>query len=223
MRKLFILSVILISQVGFSQIRKKLGDFDEVKVFDRISVELVRSGDPRIEISGKRSEDVEVVNNNGQLKIRMKLEQLLSGEEINVVLYHQELESIDAGEGSFISSAKEIEQPSIEIIAKAGSQIKLELDVKKVKVKAVTGSEITLTGAAENSDITIGTGGIVDAKKLKTSQTSVQISAGGEAHVNASDLVDAKVKAGGNVTIYGDPKHVEEETVLGGSIVRANK
>ena len=214
---------LIIAQVSFAQVSKNLGDFDELKVFDQISVEIVPSDENKIEITGKRSQDVEVVNNNGQLKIRMKLEKLLSGEDVVIKLYSSGLRSIDVSEGSYVESAATLSQSSLELIAKEGGQIKLNVELKKLNVKAVTGGRVIVSGSADNQDINIGTGGKVEAKELVTTQTSVKISAGGEADVNATDLVDANIKAGGDVTVYGNPKEINEKTTLGGSVRRAKQ
>lgn len=221
MKNLIAITALLIAQLSFGQIRKNPGDFNEIKVFDRISVELVPSDENRVEVTGSRANDVEIVNNNGQLKIRMKLEKLLSGEEVNAKIYTKGIRSIDVSEGSYVGSSATIQQPALTLTAKEGAQIKLSVAVKKLNVKSVTGGNIVLSGIADQQDIVIGTGGIVSAKALKTTHTSVGISAGGEAEVNATDLVDANIKAGGNITIYGDPKLVNEKTTLGGSIKRA--
>lgn len=223
MKKILVLTAILIAQINYAQVTKNLGDFDEVKVFDRISVELVPSDENRIVISGNRSSDVEVVNNNGQLKIRMKLEKLLSGEEINAVLYTRGIKGIDATEGAYVSSNATIEQDELDLDAKEGAQIKLKVGVRELDVRAVTGAKIMLSGTADDQEITIGTGGIVEAAGLVTTRTDVEIKAGGEAEVNASEKVDADIKAGGNIVIYGNPRIVNEKTTLGGTIKRAKE
>ena len=64
----------------------------------------------------------------------------------------------------------------------------------------------------------ITSGGIFYGKDLITSQTSVSISAGGSADVNATTLVNAKVNAGGSISIYGKPKEIKQETFAGGII-----
>src|SRR5690606_603028 len=197
--------------------------FDELKVFDRISVEIVPSDENRIEITGNRSRDVEVVNNNGQLKIRMKLDKLLSGEEINAVLYTRGLNDIDATEGAYVSSNAVLEQDELDLDAKEGAEIKLKVAVRELDARAVTGGKITLSGTATDQDISIGTGGIVEAAKLVTTRTEVSIKAGGEAEVNATDRVEADIKAGGNIRIYGNPRIVNEKTTLGGTIKRMNE
>ena len=54
-----------------------------------------------------------------------------------------------------------------------------------------------------------------------TQQTTVTVNAGGLANVYATDLVDAKTRAGGTITIFGKPKQINEKTVAGGNIVQA--
>jgi hypothetical protein len=221
--KKIIAVMLFISTFGFSQNAKELGDFNEIKVFDRINVELIPSSENKIEITGNRKDDVEIINKNGTLKIRMSFKKLLDGEEITAKLYFKNLESVDASEGSYIICDAIFKQTTIEIIAKEGAQIKLKLDVEKVKIKAVTGAIVKVSGGAVNQDASVGTGGILEAQNLITSQTTVTITTGGEADVRASVLVDAKVKAGGEITIYGSPKQINKKTLLGGTIQESNR
>jgi hypothetical protein len=222
MKKIFAL-LLFISAFGFSQNTKELGDFSEIKVFDRINVELIPSSENKIEITGNRKDDVEIINKNGTLKIRMSFRKLLDGEEITAKLYFKNIESIDASEGSYIICDAIFKQTAIEIIAKEGAQIKLKLDVEKVQIKSVTGAIVKVSGDAVNQDASLGTGGVLEAQDLTTSQTTVTITTGGEADVRASVLVDAKVKAGGEITIYGSPKQINKKTLLGGTIQESNR
>jgi len=217
MKKILILAILAV-QCSFAQVKKEVGEFDKVRVFDRISVELIPSNENRIEISGSRSSEVEVVNKNGELKIRMPFKKLLDGEEINAVLYFKRLETIDASEGSYVGSDAVFKQSALEVSAKEGAEVKVNVELQKISEKAFTGGILTLSGISVNQDITIGAGGIVEAKNLKTSQTTVSVSAGGKAKIKATDLVDAKVKAGGTVTIYGKPAELKQKTTLGGTI-----
>lgn len=222
MKNSLLLIAVFFVQLSFAQRTKNLGDFDEIKVFDQISVEIIASDENKIEIIGDRKNDVEIINNNGQLKIRMNIQKLLNGESVNCKLYAKDVRIIDVSEGSYVESANAFSQRSIELTAKEGGQIKIHGDFKKVEIKAVTGGIVTVSGTSDNQNITIGTGGEVDAKDLITQQTSVKISAGGEADVHATELVTATVKAGGDIRIFGNPKEINEKTVLGGSIKRVN-
>jgi hypothetical protein len=221
--KLFIL--LILTQIGFSQenTTKNLGDFDAVKVFDKISLQLIPSEESKIELSGKNSSEVEIVNNNGELKVRMPIGKFLSGEDVTALLYYKNIQSLDACEGSYISSEKAIKQISFSLNAKEGAEIKLKLEVQKLSIRATSGGIINLEGTAKNQDIVISSGGVLNAKDFQTEQTNVAISAGGTADIRASELVDAKVRAGGTITIFGKPKQINQKTVLGGTINQSNR
>ena len=89
MKKIFLMMVLAGSQFMTAQTSKNLGDFNEVKVFDRIVVNLVQSSENKIEIEGTRHSEVEVINKNGELKIRMPFGNLLQGENITATLYYK--------------------------------------------------------------------------------------------------------------------------------------
>ncbi|SHM88159.1 head GIN domain-containing protein [Flavobacterium xinjiangense] len=218
MKKLVIIAFVLLSQLTNAQVSRNLGDFDEVKVFDKINVKLISSSENKVVITGDRADEVETVNKNGELKIRMPFPQLLSGNNIVVKLYFKNIESISASEGSYVSSETEFKQTILNLNAKSGAEINIDINVDKVNVKANAGGIIELSGKATNQDVVITSGGILKAKDLHTTQTSISVSAGGNAEIQATTLVDAKVKAGGSIFIYGKPKQINKEVFIGGTI-----
>ena len=218
MKKLLIGAAILVAQMSFGQVTKELGDFDTVKVYDKLSVKLVQSSENKVVIKGARETELEAVNKNGILKIRMPFPKLLSGNDLEVTLYYKHIELIDVNEGAQVTSKETLKATSFKVSAQEGGKINVDLDVDKLKVSSVSGGEITLTGKASNQDASLGAGGFLLASKLVTSQTTVSVSAGGKADVNATTLVDAKVSAGGSIYIYGKPKQINQKTVFGGKI-----
>ena len=222
MKKVVIIAFVLLAQFTNAQVNRNLGDFDKVKVFDKIKVILISSDENKLTITGARASEVETLNKNGDLKIRMPFPKLLSGNDILVKLYFKNIESIGVSEGSYISSEDDFKQTSIELKAQSGGEINIDLDVDKVIVKANAGGIISISGKATNQNVTITSGGILNARDLKTSQTTITVAAGGESEVNASTLVDAKVKAGGSIYIYGKPKQINQEVFIGGTITEKN-
>jgi hypothetical protein len=218
MKKLLIGAAILFVQMTFAQVTKEVGDFDTVKVFDKLHVKLVASSDNKVVIKGARESEVEVVNKKGILKLRMPFPKLLSGDDLDITLYYKHIELIDVNEGGMVSTKEPIKSTSFKVSAQEGGKINVDLDVEKLKVSSVSGGEITLTGKASNQDASLGAGGFLLASKLVTSQTTVSVSAGGKADVNATTLVEAKVSAGGSIYIYGKPKQINQKTVFGGKI-----
>ncbi|WP_330444001.1 head GIN domain-containing protein [Flavobacterium sp. C4GT6] len=217
MKKL-IVALLLFSGSLFAQETRNLGDFSTVKVFDQIHVLMVKSNENKIVISGHDSQDVEVVNKKDEVKIRMKFSKLLQGDDISVTLYYKYVDQVEASEGAYVSSEDTFKAVAFELNAKEGAQIKLNLDVDKLKSKIKSGAIITINGKASNHDVSINSGGILNSKDLNTAQTSVSITAGGEADVFATDFVDAKTTGGGDIDIYGDPKQVNKTNNIGGNI-----
>ena len=222
MKKIFIIAIAFAMQSAVAQVSKNLGDFNTVKVYDKLNVKLIASSENKVIIKGSRETEVEVVNNNGELKLRMPFPQLLSGNDITIKLYYKDIDGVDANEGAYVSSDETFDATIMNVSAKEGAEIHLNLDVNKVNVKAVTGGIIVLEGKATNQDVVVMTGGVVENKDLITDQSTVSVSAGGEVDVNATVLVDAKVKAGGSVTVFGKPKQINKKTILGGTIEEKN-
>ncbi|WP_299223526.1 head GIN domain-containing protein [uncultured Psychroserpens sp.] len=201
---------------------KDVGDFTEVKVFDLIEVNLIKSNKAKVEITGDDIQDVVVINKDGKLKVRMKTDKIFNGDRTFVAVYYTNLKTIDGNEGAYISSNELIKQNYIELRAQEGARLKIGLDVDKVDIKAVTGSVVETRGKAISQNITLNTGGIYEGKSFQTQNTTVNIKAAGEADVYASQVVEAKVLAGGDIFIYGNPESIQEKTTLGGRIKRMN-
>lgn len=220
MKKIILIAFVMIAQLNFGQTTIKLDNFDELKVFDQLNVTLVQSTENKVVVTGENESSFEAVNKNRVLKIRMRLTKMLSGDDTKVTLYFKNIKSIDANEGSVVSSKDIFKQTTIDVSSQEGAKIDVELDVENTTAKLSSGGIIKLYGKAVTQKTTINSGGIFYAKDLETAQTTVSISAGGSAEVNASTVVDAKVKAGGTITIYGNPKEIKEETFAGGTIIK---
>ena len=134
-------------------------------------------------------------------------------------VYFIKLEAIEANEGSYLSCESEIKSLDFSIIAKEGAQIKVNVNTDRITVKSSNGAVIKLSGKAQNLDAVTNSGGKLEAEKCITNQTTVSVNAGGFADVYATNLVDAKTRAGGTITIYGNPKQVNEKKILGGHII----
>lgn len=211
----------LIAFYGFSQtmLDKEVGDFQEIKVYDLIEVNLIKSDDNRIVIKGHNVYDIKFVNKNGVLKLRMELDKKFQGEDTFVEVYYTDLRTIDGNEGAKIVCNELVEKEKIELRAQEGSHIKIGMDVRDVEMKAVTGGIIEASGLARNQIIVINTGGVFEGRELLTEVTNIKISAGGEAELYASQKLDVNVKAGGDVYVYGNPKDVNKTTLAGGRVI----
>jgi hypothetical protein len=213
---LFIVCTQLFSQTPTT---KTLGEFSELKVYDLINVELIKASENKIIISGANSNNINIIQKNSTLKIRMKLKYKFNGAETQVKIYYTDIDIIDANEGSFVFSKDIIKQYEIVLKAQEGSQISVKTETKQLIVKSVTGSTITTTGTSENQDIKIRTGGVYKGGSNTVENTDLSIKAGGEAAVKTTNVLDIKIFSGGDVHIYGTPKQLKQKKIFGGRII----
>lgn len=212
------LTLVMLTSFAQRKIDREVGDFNEIKVFDLIEVNMIQSDENRIMIKGRNTEDIKWANKDGVLKLRMQLDKKFTGEDTFIDVYYSDVDVIDANEGAHITCNEMLKKTKIELRAQEGAKITIGMDVAVADIRAVTGGTVQASGLAENQSIVLNTGGIFEGRDLRTSISDVKISAGGEAEVFASDRVDVNVKAGGDVTVYGQPKEVNKKTFVGGRV-----
>lgn len=214
-------SALFFSALSFGQVEKNVGDFDKVTAFDQIDVLLVKSNENKVILDGKEANEVELVNKNGELKIRMPLTKLLGGDHISVTVFFKDISAVEANEGSRIACADVIKTMTFDVNAKEGSEVKMKLETQKLSARIANGSKVVIEGTADNQDILVNSGGIYEAQQFITKQTTITANAGGEADIFATDIVEAKVRAGGDITIYGKPKQINQKVIAGGTVREA--
>lgn len=217
MKNLFVAVFIGLMSFSLAQEKINVGDFNSLEVFDKLKVELVQSNQNHIEISGEQAENVEYVNKNDRLKIRMKIGKFLGGENTKIVVYYKNLYSVSASEGAQILSDEVLKAPSLSFNAKEGAGIHLEVNTKNVDIKSSSGGMVELKGKTVTQDVICNAGGVYAGEKLKSQIAKVTVNAGGEAEVYAEEKVDAKTRAGGNIHIFGGAE-VSQKNVVGGKV-----
>ncbi len=218
MKKLLLICILASVQMVQSQVKKSLEDFTVIKTYDGIEVVLIPSKENSVEFSGVRAAEMETEIKDGVLKIKMGVGKLVKGDQNKATVYFKRILTIDANEGSSVVCDKAFDEPSMQILAQEGAHISVKIKCLRMVTRAVTGASVKLVGSSDNNDVTVFTGGVVDAKGLKTKNSVVSVSAGGSVEVYASESVDAKTKAGGSIKVYGNPAKVTQKTTLGGSI-----
>ncbi len=220
MKTLNIIIALFITSLSFGQnpIVKNVGDFNTVKVYDRIVVNLVKSDENKVVITGEDASQVEVINKDGKLKIRMDFDLIFDGNKTFVHVHYNDLKVIDGNEGAEITSNELIEQDSIEIKMQEGARVKVGLKVKEAKLRSVTGGIIEASGQSDYAAITVNTGGIYEGRDLETEDAKVFVQAGGEVEVYSSKKIDITIRAGGDVYVYGNPAEVSRRRTFGGRI-----
>jgi hypothetical protein len=219
MKQVTSLFLVLLSTISIAQVTRNVGDFTKISVFDKIKVELIQSDENKVVLDGVNAAEVEVVNKNGTVKLRLPLVKFLSGQQIEAKIYYSSLTSIMAAEGSKVMANSKIKTDNLTIETKEGAQVTLDLVVDNLNIKAYTGSELNLTGNTHDLDALINTGADLKAKELTVQHALVNVNTGGIASVNTKEYLSVKVVAGGSVFVYGNPSKLNQSVTAGGSII----
>ncbi|RCS26076.1 DUF2807 domain-containing protein [Polaribacter sp. WD7] len=221
---LFLLSLSLMSQIKIS---KTLGDYSELKVYNGIEVELIKSDKQYLEITGKKSEKVKIKNVDNTLKLSLKFsvkpsENAAEGEVLIKLYYNKEIAIIDANEGATITS-KSFNQDKLEVNAQERAFINLLCTTDYLKVRASSGGIIKLSGASKNQVVDVDLYGTYHGFNMSVSSNStVNAGTGAKAEILAGETLNAKVGFGGSIFYKGNPKVIKDKKVIGGIIQKRN-
>ena len=220
MKKALFTLFILFNYFLFSQspITRTLGEFKEIKVYDLINVDLIKSSENRITISGKYAEDVNVIQKQ-HIKNKNEIKKMFNGAQTNVKVYYTGLDIIDANQGAVITSNDLIKQYELILKAQEGAYISVNAETKRTEIKSVTGSTIITSGTTSKQDIKIATGGVYKGSSFSAENTELSIKTGGKANVRTSNVLEVKIFSGGDVYIYGTPKQLKQRKIFGGRII----
>lgn len=205
------------AQFAFAQSARNVGEFSSLKVYDQIKVTLIQSDNSRVVLENDDA-DVETVNKNGELKIRMAPAKILQGNNTLVKVYYENLNDIQASQGSLISAENELNSRMLTLVSNEGSLIELPVKTTKLNIKTNSAGEIKLSGIADNQDIVVNSGGKYFGETVESENTTVTANAGGMAIVTATGSVNATTRAGGIIDVYGDPEDRTVKNVIGGKI-----
>lgn len=206
------------SSFAMAQEKVNIGDFNKLKVYDKIPVELVSSSTNYVELDGVNSSDIKVENTKGELRIKLSGTKIMQGDEASVKVYYKSLYDIQASQGSKIFSDDVVKSKSLNLTSNEGSSIKLPIEASKLEVKINSGAEVILTGNTEFQTVVANSGGKYFSKTLNAESSTLTTNAGGEIEATSTKSVDAKTRAGGRIDIYGNPKDRNQKKVAGGKI-----
>jgi len=142
-----------------------------------------------------------------------------SAESLKLYITTVNLNDIGASGAINLTNKGTYKSENLEIEISGAADIDLNLEVENLVMDMSGASETTLTGSANNLDIEISGAGDLDAKKLKTKNTNINISGAGSAIVNVKKKLKVDVSGAGSVQYKGNPK-IEESISGAGSVTK---
>ena len=229
MKRVAFFCLTIISFTAFTQtaIIKNIGDYSILKVYNGIDVELIKSEEQKLEISGEKAEMVKIKSVNNTLKLSLPFSlkpenNLADGKVLIKLYYNNNIDIIDANEGSTITG-KDFNQSKLEVNSQERAFINLTSQVSYLKVRVSSCGIIKLSGTAKNQEVNIDLYGVYNGFAMKIAGNSdVFAGTGAKAEILAGETLSARVNFGGSIFYKGNPEIVKEKKVIGGIIQKRN-
>lgn len=213
---LFLLTTIVAAQ---TTITKELEEFSVLKVYNGIELEIIKSDEQKIIVTGEKAEKVKIKLDKLTLKIALRFPETMAEGKVKAQLFIKDnIGIIDGNEGAIITG-KGFNQSKIEIKAQEGAFINLVVDTKHLFIKTSSGGVIKLSGSTKNQTIDANLGGTYHGYNMMVSDVcSVKAGSGAKVEVQAGETLDAKVSFGGSIFYKGEPEVLKDKKVIGGVI-----
>ena len=229
MKRVAFFCLTIISFTAFTQtaIIKNIGDYSILKVYNGIDVELIKSEEQKLEISGEKAEMVKIKSVNNTLKLSLPFSlkpenNLADGKVLIKLYYNNNIDIIDANEGSTITG-KDFNQSKLEVNSQERAFINLTSQVSYLKVRVSSGGIIKLSGTAKNQEVNIDLYVVYNGFAMKIAGNSdVFAGTGAKAEILAGETLSARVNFGCSIFYKGNPEIVKEKKVIGGIIQKRN-
>jgi len=219
MRQIITLLFIVLTGSSFAQVTHDIANFNELEVTDKIPVTLILSDKNSLVVSGKLAKELEVMQEDNKLRLKMSSGNSLKGEEVEATLYISKFNKVSVRKGAIVfSGTNTFTLDSLSLVANEGGKIDLAVSAKHIDVYSNSGSSIELKGEANQQNINIFAGGSYNGQTLISQHVTARVNAGGKCIVHATEFADVQTRAGGGIEIYGNPKEKKQKRIAGGSI-----
>ena len=233
MKKLLLL---LVSSIAFGQVEKKVGDFNKIKILDKMEVTLIPStynsiiidgleepeapeeGEEAVKPSELPDQIVDFTVVEGELQVKRTKKATASAEAVYITINFKNVSDIEVFKGAIVTNDTTIKTSKLSIVSADSSEVTLQLNVENLTCKVEKASMITLEGKAKKQEVIVNEKGIYEAENLETTETVITSNSGQTANINASSLVVANACYKGSITVYGEPMQIYKNRFEGGTV-----
>ncbi|WP_155807122.1 head GIN domain-containing protein [Gillisia marina] len=221
-KNILLMFLSLATSVYAQEITVELDNFTEAEITKGLKVNFTQADENKAIITGSSRDKVNLKVKNGVLKVSVDLDHLWNEDNTIVNISYKQLLKVEAKQNSVIDLCGRISQPMLNIRVQEGADVKANVDVENLYASVVTGGNLFIIGNAVKQDIDVKAAGDFKGENLIGSEVKVSIAGGGTASIFSKAYVNAKVRAGGTIYVYGDPEKIDERTIFGGTIKKIN-
>ena len=201
--------------------RHDLDSFYKIEVEGSFNVRLEPGDSPAVTITTDENlHDFITVENQGNTLWLSTNKNLISREGVNVVVYYQELRSVEVGGAAVLRSDQTVHGDYLRLSMAGAGAIELDVDLKALDLNLSGAGAVELTGRTVEQNIEMNGAGGLDARKLVSDRCEISISGVGGASVNVREKLVASVSGVGGISYRGNPSDVQSNVSGLGKITR---
>lgn len=205
MKTLLTTILLVVFQLAIAQKTENIRPFSTLAVSGKIQLVLQPSKENKIVI-GSGANDLKIGTDDGVLALTNNSNTIA---EV-VVYFNSKINEIAIAGSVQMVSNDTVKSDNLSIAASNGSEIDLKTDADKLTITLAADVKMNLSGKTGHLEANVASGAGLRADKLKCNNSEVVVASGAEAYVFTSNTIDATVASGGELTIYGNPKKVNE-------------
>lgn len=197
---------------------RAVNSFNKIDISGGFEIIINQGKRERVEIEADDNllELIETKVKNSTLYISSE-EPIGNAESLKIYITVVDVNDIDAAGAIELTNKGTYETERLEIDVSGAADINLDLVVENLSMDMSGASETTLSGTANNFEIEISGAGELQAKKLKTRNSTIDISGAGSAIVFVKKTLKVDVSGAGSVQYKGNPK-IEKSISGAGSV-----
>ena len=200
---------------------RKAGYFNSVKVSTAIDLILTQGGSESIKVEADDNLHEYIITEIKDNTLRIYIDaNLREVKEMNVYVTMKDIEKISATSAGDVIGKTVIKSDELYLSTSSAGDIKLDIQVQRLKCKISSAGDMTLTGSTDELDANLSSAGDLNAFELTARVAEVSASSSGNAKVNVKEKLWARASSAGDIYFKGNPPEVDAHSSSAGGIHR---
>lgn len=202
---------------------RELDPYETISVNGSIYVTLTsgKEGSITLEAEENLLEYIEIINKNGNLRIKTKDQVSLRtshGKGIKINIPVTEVSKLALNGSGDIEGTFPLKTNQLKLSVNGSGDIDVNVAVEKLKAAVAGSGDIDIFGEAKEFNAAVTGSGDIDAKALKATMCKATVTGSGDISLHASEQLIAKIVGSGDIHVNKSVKMIEKKVVGSGDL-----
>lgn len=202
---------------------RELNPYETISVNGSIYVTLTsgKEGSITLEAEENLLEYIEIINKNGNLRIRTKDQVSLRtshGKGIKINIPVTEVSKLELNGSGDIEGTFPLNTNQLKLSVNGSGDIEVNVSVEKLKAAVAGSGDIDISGEAKEFNAAVTGSGDIDAKALKATICKATVTGSGDISLYASEQLISKIVGSGDIHVNKSVKIIEKKVVGSGDL-----